>query len=237
MNLTKKYSLPDALNNLKVEGGTPVWLGTEINTYVSGKRSYIEHYQIEETGDVFKAKRTHLLRSTVGGKSQKASTKPFIPRNWVDADLDAVVAEAEKAASEAIATPGFNESPTLVQFLNKQVADVKRRAGQERWRRELLREDGKACVVSRVKEALEASHLNYPGESLSLRGVTLRRDLAWLFDYSDAKLTVREDGTIFWDYPGHEFHGKTLNLTSEKAKAVAAELATHRPQVEEAVAA
>lgn len=153
-----------------------------------------------------------------------------------DADLDAVIAEAEKAEAEAAATPGFNENPTLVQFVQKQVADVKRRAGQERWKRELRREDGQACVVSRVKEALEASHLNYPGKPLSLRGVTLRMDLAHLFDYKGAKLTTREDGTIFWDYPGHEFHGRVLNLTLEKAKAVAAELATHRPQIEKVAA-
>lgn len=165
---------------------------------------------------------TYKIGSTHDGK-------PAVFFDWKDQDLDDMIAEAENAEIAAAATPGFNENPTLVQFFQKQVTEVKRRAGQERWKRELRREDG-ACVVSGAKEANEASHLNYPGKPLSLRGVLLRMDLAHLFDYKGAKLTSREDGTLFWDYPGHEFHGKTLNLSPEKAKAIILELTQHRPQ-------
>lgn len=152
-------------------------------------------------------------------------------RKNANADLDAAIAELEKVEAEAATTPGFNENPTLVQFVKRDIAERKERIGQERWKRELRREDGYACVITGAKKAIEASHLNFPGERpLSLRGVMLRMDLAHLFDYDGAKLTTREDGTIFWDYPGHELHGTTLNLTPKKAKAVAAELIVHRPQ-------
>ena len=102
----------------------------------------------------------------------------------------------------------------------------KRRIGQEKFRKTLLKEYDKTCVVTEcdLEEAIEAAHIrDYSGEeSNNVRnGILLRIDIHRLFD--KGLITIDQDYTLILSEKlensyYREYGGKKINLPNDKDK-------------------
>jgi hypothetical protein len=145
---------------------------------------------------------------------------------------DLVEAVFLRKASEPEYNNKFEEDGFDLNKANKEEKSIrakafntkKRRIGQEKFRKTLLKEYDKMCVVTEcdLEEAIEAAHIrDYSGEeSNNVRnGILLRIDIHRLFD--KGLITIDQDYTLILSEKlensyYREYNGKKINLPNDK---------------------